>query len=101
MSMSPGQPRPDPGQSAEEAVSLKEFLEKVPPVTTSAVREIATEEKTNAGGVNYPLHLPVLELHCDTAVCSGIRLFEPFNDYGQYASPSHWKNIFTQYRCRN
>ena len=87
-----------------QTVSFKEFLERIPPATVCAVTNIAREEVTGRGASFYPLTLPTLELHCETAVhCAGVRLFEPHNEneYGLHASPGKRKDIFATYRCCN
>jgi hypothetical protein len=54
------------------------------------------------GAVYHPLNLPVLELHCDTDSCAGVRLFQPLtSDYGPQCSPGCWKDVFVYYQCRN
>jgi len=59
----------EPELSSPEAISLKEFLENVPPGRAVAVTDVS--DRSNLGSVN----LLVLELHCNTESCNGKRFF--------------------------
>jgi hypothetical protein len=63
--MSPDQQQPAQESSPVQAVSFKEFLERIPSATVCAVTNIAREEVTGRGTSFYPLTLPTLELHCE------------------------------------
>jgi hypothetical protein len=74
--MPPDHQQHDQQQAPAESVSFKDFLEKVPPSTTASVENLARRASTSVGSVYHRLNLPVLELHCDTDSCAGVRLFE-------------------------
>jgi hypothetical protein len=67
-----------PSQDPSQAVSLRDFLEKAPPGTTTSVTDICTEWSFDAavGRIRGYLALPEITLYCDTAgTCDGARLF--------------------------
>ena len=83
----------------EAAKSLKEFFETVPPGRFAPVAQLAQYQLSPGGGVSYPMLLPLLELHCTTASCNGVRFFEPQGS--QYAMQDAHTLHFVTYRCRN
>ena len=84
---------------AQELLSVKEFLEKVPPGRNASAKILVIEQDTGYSR-NYHFRLPVLELHCDTELCNGTRFFEPVGGpiYFEFGKP---ENRFVTFRCRN
>jgi len=81
-----------------ELITVKEFLEKVPPGRTASVEDLA--KTRSVGGYSYwYLDLPLLELHCATESCNGIRFFEP-SDIHQLERGGA-RQHFVGYVCRN
>ncbi|OFV91129.1 MAG: hypothetical protein A3H28_06830 [Acidobacteria bacterium RIFCSPLOWO2_02_FULL_61_28] len=87
---------------AQEILSVKEFFEKVPPGRNVSVKDLSggnlARREVGSYGELFRFNLPVLELHCNTASCDGIRFFEP----------AHTSNIglgarreFVTFVCRN
>lgn len=87
-----------PASPEPEKISLKEFLEKVPPGRHVLVESLVVQVPHPNRNV-YRLNLPVLELHCTTDSCNGIRFFgvaeSPFLD------PYNPADVFATFRCRN
>lgn len=83
---------------AQEFLSVKEFFEKVPPGRNVLVKNLATKVSGNYG-FSYRFNLPVLELHCDTGSCNGIRFFEPTD--GLHVSLGKAGKHFVTFQCRN
>jgi hypothetical protein len=86
------QPRQTP---ALELITIKEFLEKVPPGRAAAVTSLVSTSRESSGN----FLLPVIELDCDTPACDGIRFFEPMKDI--YLGRSGAVHCFAWYQCRN
>jgi hypothetical protein len=84
---------------APQMISIKEFLEKSPPGRVVSVKGLAAESMSTRGASSWPLLLPVIELHCDTESCNGIRFFEPVEK--KYLDPTTITEMFVTYRCRN
>jgi hypothetical protein len=77
-----------------EEISFKEFLELSPPGRAISVSDLA---KFN--DLKYELNAPVLQIHCETEECSGIRFFHSENK--ESLSNIHANNKFITYFCRN
>src|SRR5882724_10724399 len=83
---------------AAEPITVKEFFETVSPGRNMAVKALS-EKKLGTHGVSYSFLLPVLELHCTTESCNGVRFFEPLEQ--EWLKPEHLTRHFITFRCRN
>ncbi len=87
---------PSPQEPAEkESRSLAEFLESSPPDVPEHIQDLAIESHT-VNGVSFPLNRPEIQLHCDSEVCSGLRMYE--NVSGSNWPDENWKFIFLSIR---
>lgn len=81
-----------------EPINVKEFFEKVPPDRMTLVKELAKKE-VGSHGTSYRFLLPVLELHCTTESCNGVRFFEPVDS--ENLRPGELEEHFITFKCRN
>jgi hypothetical protein len=99
VSMPEDQAAQEQQQPPAPQISLREFLEKVPPGGKASVQGLAKAEYAgSAGGTWYPLVRTEIELHCDEDTCNGPRLFEPC---GNRTGLRETEEVFLSYRCRN
>ena len=78
------------------SVSLKEFLESVPP---SQLRHVTDALKRDGKGDNW-LCIPELELHCDA--CGGVRVFRSESGNLPYVGQRGVvDDVFSRYLCSN
>jgi hypothetical protein len=93
----------EPQNSSQQEISIKEFLETAPPGDTAAVKDMATKRTNASRRSYYELNLPMIELHCDSTFCAGLRLFEPITTRvsAPECSPGEWVRVYLSYRCRN
>ena len=82
-----------------EPITVKEFLEKVPPGRMVPVKELAKRGVSQDGEFYWTLLLPALELYCVTESCDGIRSFGP--PPGKYMKSKADTEHFITYLCRN
>ena len=82
-----------------EPITVKEFLEKVPPGRNTSVKGLATKDGNQYSGFSWWLVPTVLELHCKTESCNGIRFFEAVGQEG--LEPGKRRQHFVTYLCRN
>lgn len=75
--------------------SMAEFLEAQPPGTHGIIPDFHTRLST--GG--WTTAQPDLQLHCDTEVCNGPRIFRSTSDPG--LATTTWRRFFLIYQCRN
>jgi len=87
-----------PEEKPEMVVSVKEFFECVPPGRWAKVGDLATRAKERYA-TNHHADLPLLDLHCSTELCSGVRFFAPESTF--YFTPKERNAAFVGYRCRN
>ena len=80
------------------SVSFKEFFERIPPGSEVTISKPYTTAGS-ASHVAYKLNLPALELHCDTDMCNGARIFEPTGEH--YLRLGDFNLTFALFRCRN
>jgi hypothetical protein len=92
-------PNEQPQTSAPDALTLKEFFEKVPPGSNPTVRNFLIPDTTTSGATSVIMNLPLIDLHCETESCNGIRLFEPTER--AYARLGDRNLKFITFRCRN
>jgi len=81
-----------------EPITVKEFFEKVPPGRSTSVKNLAIRKSTQYSSY-FSLALPVLELHCATDSCNGVRFFEPVDS--ETVEPGKRREHFVTYLCRN
>lgn len=86
-------------KAAEPPKTIKEFFEVIPPGRIVPVVKLAKKQASQYGGVSYPMLLPVIELHCTTDSCNGIRFFEPQDT--ENVKKDERTEHFVTYRCRN
>jgi hypothetical protein len=84
-----------------DGISFKEFLERVPPGTNSAVNDLGGAVSYRAGAATLvALVFPEITLHCDTPTsCGGDRVFK--TTHSADASEKTQKLSFVQYVCKN
>lgn len=66
---------------AEKGVTVREFLERVAPGTTTKIKDfeaIPYYESADSTPSGYKVDLPEIALYCDSPDCGGTRFFEPF-----------------------
>jgi len=79
-----------------DILSMKEFLEKIPPGKTSLVSDLIKTSSYSGDSLNTP----VLLLHCNHDDCNGLRYFEAVEN-GHFIEGFHINNIFLIYICKN
>lgn len=84
--------------TASEPITVKEFFEKIPPGRSVAVKGLCIKEESKYGS-SHRFMLPVLELHCTTEKCNGIRFFE--TQRSKTLSPNSIEEDFINYTCKN
>lgn len=70
----------------------------MPPGRMSSVKGMAKKESGSYGS-GYRLMLPVIQLHCTTDSCNGVRYFEPMDSAN--LRPGERKEHFVTFVCRN
>jgi hypothetical protein len=89
-----------PPAPAPERITVKEFLEKVPPGREASIKGLAFRQySTHGGGYSLLFQLPIIQLHCTTEYCNGIRFFEPGERNA--LRPGERTEHFVTYLCRN
>jgi hypothetical protein len=63
-----------------------------------SVRNMAQKESGSYGHA-YRFALPVIQLHCDTESCNGVRVFEPIDS--EHLRPKELREHFVTFLCRN
>lgn len=98
---------PKEEKEAEEAsgqtpISLKEFLESIPPGKTRVLSDTVDSQATGIGSMNtsYFIELPDTQLHCSTTTCNGIRFFEPDSEK-VWLKTEKGSSHFLLYTCKN
>lgn len=86
---------------AEKRISLKEFLERVPPGTYSPISDLGgTKSYPPSGTALAQLAFPEIILHCETeGTCGGDRVFK--TDYEWSLAKDSEHNAFVHYVCKN
>ena len=82
----------------QQILSAKEFFEKVPPGRRVSVKDLSSEQRQHHQIIQV-FDMPVLELHCDTASCNGIRFFEATAN--KILTRSRREYHFFAFLCRN
>lgn len=85
----------------ETVVSMREFLEGVPPGTTENISDLCGDWYYSASGEAYSyLTLPEIMLYCDTELsCDGFRLFASQDRFE--VRPKVRGLEFAKYTCKN
>ena len=81
----------------ENAISVKDFFESVPPGRTVKVKKMGSKQAPH--GIRYSLVLPVIQIHCTTDSCNGVRFFQPTDS--ESLRPNQQTEHFTTFLCRN
>lgn len=76
-------------------LTLREFLESVPPQRITRIAPLARER-----GNALVLVFTDIELHCTSDECQGMRFFAPAEEYSA-SRPGGSKSLFVTYTCRN
>jgi hypothetical protein len=87
---------------SDEVMTLKEFLENVPPGKAQAVIE-KVHTYTRAGGLGpaYYLPMPMIQLHCTDEACGGLRFFvTPQRELWLNVSDDI-NDVFITYTCKH
>lgn len=79
-------------------MDVKEFLETVHPGKRTDIAQLADHTRTQFGD-RYKLKAPMLELHCETSQCNGVRFFEAKTE--MRLSLGERELSFVHYMCRN
>ena len=82
-------------QTEETEISFSDFLENCPPNQLKYISEIATYDGTGA----LILDKPVLQLHCSSEKCNGIRFFRSNNE--NFKVTKTFRRNFLYYTCSN
>ena len=88
------EPKPDP---APEPTAWADFLATCHPGTRA---EVIGLYDWDVNGTNRALATPVLELHCDSAKCRGIRFFDG-SATGSWLQPGKFTLRYLEYTCRH
>jgi len=88
----------------EVSITLREFLESIPPGSQRRISDIGKEKNYQySGGVGTltgaKLHRPEILLHCDGAACGGLRVFICRDPQDLVADESRY--LFMKYLCKN
>lgn len=88
----------EPVEAATEPqrITVKEFFENIPPGKTVLIKNLGRRATT---GSTFLLQTPVIQLHCETDTCQGIRFFEPSDR--EFLTPEERKEHFLTFVCRN
>lgn len=90
-----------PPEASTTAITLKEFIETVPPGRESLlISSSFGEDNSLAPPHNYRLKLTPVWLHCSHPACDGMRIFEPSSEkipVGKGVSI----DVFLYFSCRN
>jgi hypothetical protein len=79
-------------------ISVKEFFESTPPGSNAHISNLGRRSNT-VHGINWPMQVPAIQLHCDTESCQGVRFFEP--ESGMNLKPKEMREHFLTFVCRN
>lgn len=90
----PQQPNTPQEALQKEVRNLAEFLETSPPDVQEEISDLAV-----ADGNHFILSEPVLQLHCTSDMCNGIRMFET-TTHNRWVTHK-WSFEFIRYVCRN
>ncbi len=96
--------KPDQTESSTSQITFRQFLETVPPSASAPVKDVALARRASSsmGAIFHLLNLPVIELHCGTDSCAGVRLFQPIKtEYSLQVHPGRQDDVFVEYQCRN
>jgi hypothetical protein len=87
------------GESTLPMVGMAEFLENVPPGQKRKISDLFAE--ICQGVVRY-IATPQILLHCDDALCNGLRAFRRVGDKPQFVlGREHAKDLFLNFVCSN
>src|SRR5271157_3426527 len=86
---------------ATDPISFREFLEGVPPGTSSVIGDLGgAATRHNDGTYSTQLNCPEITLYCNTkTTCDGNRLFK--TSANNMFTNKESKLIFVTYRCKN
>jgi hypothetical protein len=88
---------PAPPESDQRILSLKEFLEDVPPGRPTLVKGAILEGQNPGGNFFFRLIAPILELYCVTPnTCEGRRLFHAVTE--AYVEPNEASDVFLRFQ---
>lgn len=79
-----------------DPITVKEFFEKIPPGSQLILVKVEVKERA---GIKPEFILPILELHCETESCDGVRFFETENN--PHCTFNELEEHFITYRCKN
>jgi hypothetical protein len=79
-------------------ITVKEFLESVPPGQQRLVSDMGKKER-GMHGINLRFRFPELQLHCESNECAGLRFFVSADVYGLDVDET--KSNFVTYACKN
>ncbi len=82
-----------------EPITVKEFLEDVPPGRQAKIKELASVQISPPSPYSLRLNLPDIELHCENKACRGKRFFECKERPYLYAGKRTM--CFVTYVCKN
>ena len=82
-------------------VAFSEFLENVPPSTTTKISVIANFAIIGPHHQDYKLLTPEIQLHCPDEACNGTRFFRCTNKDNIVLHDNKYKFIYLSYICSN
>ncbi|NIF69711.1 hypothetical protein F3J16_05825 [Burkholderia sp. Ap-962] len=89
------------GEKSDEAITVAQFLEEVPPNQTRIISNLGVREQIkNGGALLIVFRRSELQLHCPNESCNGIRFFRCMSDQ-QVLSSYHESKFYVTYICGN
>jgi hypothetical protein len=83
---------------AGQPIAFAEFLQSTPPSIEMTILDLFED----APGPLKALHTPQLLLHCDSAICAGVRTHRRVDDAPSFkADMVQIRNVFIEYICSN
>lgn len=87
-------------EKRDEAITVAQFLEEVPPNQTRTISNLGLQEMVKAGSYQDVFRRSELQLHCPNESCNGIRFFRCLSDQ-QVLGNRHARTFYVTYVCGN
>jgi hypothetical protein len=88
-------------EKRDEAITVAQFLEEVPPNQTRTISNLGARENVKQGvGFQIVFRRSELQLHCSNESCNGIRFFRCLSEQ-QILNSHHARTFYVSYICGN
>jgi hypothetical protein len=88
-------------EKRDEAITVAQFLEEVPPNQTRTISNLGSREFGKASGdMQLMFRRSELQLHCPNESCNGTRFFRCMSDQ-QVLARRHARTFYVTYICGN